>query len=356
MKIRSLVRLSRKAIVLWIAIAIVVALFGYRQSRQPSYSGRPLRVWLMYADSLEQRERDAADAAIRAMRAEAAPILLDLALSREPAWRRRLLAGRKSLPRLFRFVDWFGIQPRDGQRYRAAIAFRALGPYAQSSMPELVGALKSEDGGVRYRALIALSGVGSPAAGAIPDVLACFHDQDRIVRDQAAYALGKFGAAGISSVDRCLRDRDPEIRRLALSALDSMVTFDPRCCSRWGETDVLGSLLWLLRDGDVPSRRSAAGLLALIDPDRRRAVPALVRARSDVDGEVRFRAEMALQSLGAISQPITMPVRSGLALESDRSQGSPIWDRQLFPETDHLSLRLSTGELPHASNTTNGSK
>jgi hypothetical protein len=44
------------------------------------------------------------------MRADAAPVLLELALSREPTWRKLLLEGRESFPRQFRFVDWFGIQ------------------------------------------------------------------------------------------------------------------------------------------------------------------------------------------------------------------------------------------------------
>ena len=297
----------------------------------------------MYADSPVNRERDAVDAAIGAMGPRATPILLELALSREPAWRRTLIKRRESFPKLFRFVDWFGIRSRDVQRYRAAAAFRALGPHAEASIPALAAALSHEDAGIRYRALIALRGLGSEAAVTIPAVLACFHDKDRLVRDTAAYALGTMGVA-IRSVDAGMRDRDQEIRRLALSALDSMLTFDPRCFTKWRDTDVLGSLMAVLSEGDPASRRSAAGLIGLIDPDGGRAVSALRRACNDVDQEVRFRAEMAMRSLGVSNKPSMVPAQTSVYPGPNGSQTNQSLRAPLFPETPRLSMRFGRGE------------
>jgi HEAT repeat protein len=270
--------------------------------------------------------------------------LLELALSREPAWRRTLIERRESFPKLFRFVDWFGIRARDVQRYRAAAAFRALGPHADASIPGLAAALSHEDAAIRYRALIALRGLGSEAAVTIPAVLACFHDNDQLVRDTAAYALGTMGGAAIRSVDAGMRDRDQEIRRLALSALDSMLTFDPRCFTKWRDTDVLGSLMAVLSEGDPASRRSAAGLIALIDPGGGRAVSALRRACNDVDQEVRFRAEMAMRSLGVSSKPLMVPAQTSVYLGSNGPQTNPSLSAPLFPEIPRLAIRFGRGE------------
>jgi len=163
---------------------------------------------------------------------------------------------------------------------------------------------------------------------------------DRATRRQAILALGKAGAANAAgAIIECLSDSDPQLRYVAVSALDEIDVDDVDAVGRAIEplladsdwlvrseaAEVLGGLHYtparsamerrLLEDQEATVRASAAEGLG--DLGDRRALPALIASLADQDGPVRSYAALAIGLLG--DKTGLSALQSRLQTESDIS-------------------------------------
>lgn len=112
---------------------------------------------------------------------------------------------------------------------------------------------------------------------------------DVLVSWQAADQLARAGAAGIPWLVEAMRNRDPGVRLLAVSALGRTMPL-PR--------EAIPALVVCLRDTEVRVRRQAADALGRFGPEAAAATDDLTRALRDRDLIVRFRAARALARIG----------------------------------------------------------
>jgi hypothetical protein len=108
---------------------------------------------------------------------------------------------------------------------------------------------------------------------------------DVLVSWQGADQLAKAGSAGVPWLVDAMRDRDPGVRLLAVSALYRTMPL-PK--------SAILELIDGLRDEDVRIRRLSADALGRIGPEAVSATDGLTGALSDPDPIVRFRAARAL--------------------------------------------------------------
>jgi hypothetical protein len=156
----------------------------------------------------------------------------------------------------------------------------------KQALPGLEVDLRDEDARVRRNAVAELA--ASDAADAAT-LLAASHDPSLDVAVAATDGLGTLYRAGkISAADLVARASDPSApAKLRVVAINNLgLVASPESAT---------ALADLLRSGDEYARRSAAILLVHQDPAV--AVPALIGALRDADGNTRDNAREALRML-----------------------------------------------------------
>ncbi|MCI0580002.1 MAG: HEAT repeat domain-containing protein [Chloroflexi bacterium] len=157
-----------------------------------------------------------------------------------------------------------------------------LGQAGRPAIARLERCLRDRNGEVRRSAAEALGQIGKAA---IPSLMAALQDKDWVVRQSAAEALGQIGEAALSPLLAALEDSNSVLRGSAADAL-----------GRIGEAAAAPPLIAALRDNEREVRGSAARALGRIGEAT--AVHPLISALQDSDWIVRRSAAGALGQIG----------------------------------------------------------
>jgi HEAT repeat protein len=165
-------------------------------------------------------------------------------------------------------------------RGAAERAFKDLGPVA---VPDLVRALRGNNGAVRSEAARVLGMIGPDARASVPALVALLDENERRLAEVAGYALGRIGPAA--------REAIPVLERR-------------------------------LRAAELRTRVQAADILHRIDPDTRQVMPILKQALEGDDHPARSQAIATLGSMG----PQALPLLERVLTESkDPLEGPAIY-------------------------------
>ena len=201
--------------------------------------------------------------------------------------------GTAALPLIRRTLQDSAADP--AKRHAALKATAILGARAAEAIPEVAAALQEPE--YAPEAALALSFMGSAAVPALQDAI---NANDAVVRREALRALGKLRER--ASIDpklvvplllRGVDDPDAGVRSVAVTYL-GIVRDDP-------EAEVAG-LIKALADETPEVRQGAAAALAEYGSLADRAIPALKKASSDPDEDVRREAGRTLVRLSEIKQ------------------------------------------------------
>ena len=170
-------------------------------------------------------------------------------------------------------------------------AFSLLGPQAKSAFPDLTNLFLNDRD--PYRNSDCLVAIGSEG---IEFILQMLTNQDWSIRCDAATAL----ANSRTDLDKVI----PALVRVAEQKSSNQVdVFVQKAAAsslteyRYRPQLVLPVLLEYLESPDVRKRRSGALCLGEFDGKAKAAIPFLLKARSNVDPEVRRYAEIALMAI-----------------------------------------------------------
>jgi HEAT repeat protein len=204
-------------------------------------------------------------------------------------------------------------------RVQAAHALWRLDRQDAAFLPVLTEALKDRDDQARADAAKALGEIGTGAKGAIPALLDAVKDTDSprhlLGIRESLWALGRMGTeaqAAIPTLLVALQDDDAESRGAARVALAAVAGKD---------LTGMDSYLDLLRHKNVQVRRSAVGLLTLIQldagKDQAPLTAALKPLLQDADPTVRLPAADVLAGLGPEQHEAVVRVLMGFLGEPD---------------------------------------
>jgi HEAT repeat protein len=168
-------------------------------------------------------------------------------------------------------------------------------PLLAHLVPSLIECLGDAGSSKRARAAEALACAGPAAAAAVPALSRALDDKDVVLCAEAAHALGKIGRSAEPAI--------PALRRVAKSkkhdywvrvaAAKALLHIDPH------PTDLVASLLEVLRDQTDENRWFAADVLGELGPDARSALPILKKAVDSDSYTLRDSAAKALQKIQA---------------------------------------------------------
>ncbi len=177
-------------------------------------------------------------------------------------------------------IDALHDRGRDVHQH-AAWGLMHIGPPA---VPEMIKALKDEDGHVRKDIAKILGHVGDPSA--VDAIIEALGDDVADVRRAAAEALGQFkDAAAVPALCIALQDAQEFVRRTAAEALGQI-----------GATDAVHDLIHALHDESESVRVVAAWALGQIKDDT--AIPALIETLREKNLQVRQAAAEVLKEIG----------------------------------------------------------
>jgi HEAT repeat protein len=168
-------------------------------------------------------------------------------------------------------------------------------PLLAHLVPSLIECLGDAGSSKRARAAEALACAGPAAAAAVPALSRALDDKDVVLCAEAAHALGKIGRSAqpaIPALRRVVKSKKYDYW-VRVAAAKALLNIDPH------PTDLVASLLEVLRDQTDENRWFAADVLGELGPDARSAVPALKEALDSDSYTLRESAAKALQKLQA---------------------------------------------------------
>jgi HEAT repeat protein len=179
-------------------------------------------------------------------------------------------------------------------RCKAGGILSQIGPGGETAVRPLVRALKDQDPHIRAVAITALGSLGPCGC---PEVVPALIDRlETEDRQAAARALSRFGSQALPAVpalEKLLQDPDAGVRWNAARTLGKI---GPQAAG------ALSSLIASLKDEDALVRENAAEALGDIGPPAGKAVAPLVALLNDKEGRVRRDATRALGLIGAASR------------------------------------------------------
>lgn len=132
--------------------------------------------------------------------------------------------GAKAVPRVKR-----GLTNEKLRHYAVQILGR-IGPDAKDAIPELVEALKKDNGSdPQFRAEVqfALGSIGSTDADAVPALIQSLSSEDEQVQHSACYALRQIGPAAKDAVEPLEKNLDSKDHYLALLSVWALLSIEP---------------------------------------------------------------------------------------------------------------------------------
>jgi len=186
----------------------------------------------------------------------------------------------------------------------------------QANVAALLVTLRSEKADDRRTAATALARLGDQARAAVPALVAAFpQEKDTFARRAMVVALGQIGPGArdaVPSLVVALRD--------GYSSADDLVGFEASVALAKIDPDgaVTAQLLTaMLRDKNDDVRRRAAGVLRMVGPVLKNAVPVLIEAAKDRHSEVRAEAVRSLAALRP-DPGLAVPVLATAVRDSDK--------------------------------------
>ncbi len=214
-----------------------------------------------------------------------------------------------SVPELIRAL-------REGEgpaRLEAAHTLAARGPAAAMAAKQLGETLHEKDPALRLAAAQALGKIGVTAHVALPALMHALGDSDPAVRSAAHDALGKIGDPlrdDLADLAQAVKDQNPAVRLFALQTLTRM-DLDPKT--------VTPIFAGVVKDADRGLRLAGVQALGKAGPKAREAaLPALLIALRDPDAGVRKAAGEAMAGLGPPAATDVPALRTAL-----REKGAP---------------------------------
>jgi HEAT repeat protein len=186
-------------------------------------------------------------------------------------------------------------------RRKAALKAAAiLGPRAVEALPEVTSALQQPE--YAPEAALALSFMGSPAVAPLREAISA---DEPVVRRESLRSLGKLRERAsidpqvvVPALLGALKDPDASVRNIAVTYL-GIVRDDPK-------QEVAG-LIAALTDQEPAVRQAAAVALSAYGALAEPAVPALHKAESDPDDDVKREAGRALVIIAEAKQKNSNP-------------------------------------------------
>ena len=181
-----------------------------------------------------------------------------------------------AIPKLYAMLD----DPDEAAQWQATVALGAIG---EPALPRLIDGLNLEKERARWKAESALKMIGTAA---VPALVEALRDRRCRVRQSAAFLLGELAdPRSIEPLAAAMADKDEDTR---WKAATSLAKFGPKATK---------AALEQLRAESIECRRCAAWVFqTTLDPE---AVPELIAALRDADEQVRWKAAIALQKMGA---------------------------------------------------------
>ena len=184
------------------------------------------------------------------------------------------------------------------------------GQHADTTVPDLIAALKDPNPVVRRGGAITLGGLRAQAAAAVPALIEALQDPNPPVREAAAYALGSIGAqaqAAIPALIAAIKDPEPDVR---VSAAEALVRLHRMLAAPTGpfirETNpspsAVPAFIVALKDTNFSVRRTAASSLGSIGARAQAAIPALIAALQDSDHDIAHVVANALAGIAPTLQ------------------------------------------------------
>ena len=338
--------LKKQWLVLLFAAAsglVIVFWLPGRFDREPRYQGKPASYWLDRRDNRE--EVGPSNEAFTAMGREAVWFLVKI-VGKSPPWQVRKLSEFASNHRLPAWLECRLPNTRHLQfrRVMAAHYLAKLGPDAESALPTLwrILADPSESWEMKAAVSSALFSMGEKTAPLMPEFVRCLKHADRSTRIAAAELLGALGPKGkpaVPALAEALRDPDPNVRKAVFDALVKLGA---------SSADLTQILRGLLRDsrtraetlyqlatfrsygkqtaaalaevfpaGSASEQQQILYLLERIGSPAGPAVPTLIAALSNNDGEIRYLATRALGAIGPEAKAAIPAVKERLKDEND---------------------------------------
>lgn len=220
------------------------------------------------------------------------------------------------VPELITIID--GVSDDDKQMALGIVA--TIGPKAALAVPILIDTLQDKQY-LRDRAIAALGAIGPDAKEAVPALVKVL--QGGAVTSNAEEALAKIGPDAIPQLLLGLSDKNPDCRRLCITALRDL---------KDRPDSVIAPIIKMLNDREFDVQREALWALEKIGKPASCAVPDLISMLKNKDQYLR---KFAADALGAIGGPA--------------KDALPLLNQSLENEVVRASARSAIKKIEHAS-------
>ena len=267
-------KMSRKKLLIIAgSVCFVLAVILSLSSREPTYQGRRVSLWLEdYSQHWVGSKRgEPAKVALQHLGTNAIPVMLRWIQYEPPRyWRDNTkvwVRALKKLPFLSRSIE------RKQLRAAGALyAFQDMGPRADCAVPELNRIVLNLKSNQVQRPLVALTYLGTNAIPAMIAALTNNNLNNRSVVTEAFFGLGPAAYPALPVLLECMNDSDPAVRMGCCNALGRM---------RANPVRVIPPLMQAVSDPHPDVRYRALVALSCYGTNARPAAPAVLKALND---------------------------------------------------------------------------
>ena len=194
----------------------------------------------------------------------------------------------------FQISDRFSFDYSTDPRAVIADALATFGAEAKVAVPALLWAGQSTNATVRAHVAVAIQRIAPETPNALAPLIRNLDERDKLVRQQALWTLESLGTNAVEALpaltERCTRDPDAEVRKIAMS-----------CLSNIGQIDdaVIRALNENLTNANSSAYDAAYGALAKFADRSQAAFVCLVKGwRTCPDAQIRQQIKFYMESTG----------------------------------------------------------